>query len=108
MSSSIVCGGEEVIGSNGAIEAILIGLIRHSPDDSPLLAWALNHFRNGFPGIVCDAAPVLASPQDVAIWRETLTAVLAELGADWTDYGRQWLEMHREALIQLGDPSAGV
>ena len=105
MSSAFVYGERIVWGSNGAIEEILKLLIRYAPDNSTLLGWALEHYREFFSGCCCHLEAVLTGPELIAQWQVIMARILDELRLEggWTELGIAWIDAERENLIHIAD-----
>ncbi|HEY9842509.1 MAG TPA: hypothetical protein V6D23_18750 [Candidatus Obscuribacterales bacterium] len=105
MSSAITFKENQVWGTNGAIEEILIKLIKYSPDNSSLLQWSLEHYRESFPGICCDLTEILTDDEAIAHWQATIEQALKALqdSGGWTDYGKSWIAENFETLVDIAE-----
>lgn len=105
MSSAFTFQKNIVWGTNGTIEEILIKLIKYSPDDSKLLQWSIEHYREFWPGLGCDLTDILSDNDSKAQWREAIQQALDDMknSGILTEYGLQWLEENREELINIAE-----
>ncbi|PIQ29148.1 hypothetical protein COW36_17850 [bacterium (Candidatus Blackallbacteria) CG17_big_fil_post_rev_8_21_14_2_50_48_46] len=105
MTSAICYQNNQVWGSNGCIEDILIKLIKYSPENSLLLQWSLEHYRLFFSGICCDLSEILTDAASILEWQETIQQALDDLktSSGWTALGLLWIDENREALCRIAE-----